>query len=219
MEAMAARETKESLLIHPEDIDPERRPKLAEMLSIVDGFAYLLSTESLSADPDDNRLVIFIMSPGTCGLIEDSPAHPESGGEEYYHATLLDDISIISLRSLIAPPPKVRKESTGRPPKYSMEQEGTDIFIQYVYEGQSIKSIAQEHKMSPTTVQKLLNQSRLRAADNFVSGVWHMSPESVNWSKNLQIMQWAIKHSTGEKQQAYQDFLEKVQETQETPDL
>lgn len=200
-------ETRAQYLLSPEDIRAETRPKLADMLSIAEGSAYLLSTEILSAIPGDERLVILIMGKGSWGLIEDTPASPDGRVPEQYRAIVLDEIAAETMRSLIAPPARKRKESTGRPPKYSLEQEGADIFIQHIYEGQSIKSIAKEHGMSPTTVQKLLNRTRLQAADNFLKGTWTISKDSLNWEKNLKILEWAIHHSSGAKRQQYEQLL------------
>lgn len=203
-------EARDHLLLHVDDINMETRPKLADMLAIAEGSAYLLSTEILSAIPGDERLVVLIMGSGTWGLIEDIPASPDGKTPEEYHATILDEIAVETMRSLIAPPVRKRKESTGRPPKYSIDQEGADIFIQHIYEGQSIKSIAKEHGMSPTTVQKLLNKTRLQAADNFLNGTWALSKESLNWEKNLKILEWAIDHTTGVKRQQYEQLMLKL---------
>ena len=203
-------EARDHLLLHANDINAETRPKLAEMLSIAEGSAYLLSTEILSAVPGDERLVVLIISGETWGLIEDIPASPDGDTPEDYRTIILDEIAVETMRALIAPPVKKRKESTGRPPKYSIDQEGTDIFIQHVYEGQSIKSIAREHHMSPTTVQKLLNKTRLQAADNFLNGTWALSKESLNWEKNLKILEWAIDHSNGVKRQQYEQLMLKL---------
>ena len=200
-------ETRDQYLLRSEDVNGESRPKLADMLSIAEGSAYLLSTEILSATPGDERLVVLIMGGGSWGLIEDIPASPDGSVPEQYRAIILDEIAAEAMRSLIAPPVKKRKESTGRPPKYSLDQEGADIFIQHIYEGQSIKSIAREHHMSPTTVQKLLNKTRLRAADNFLKGTWTISKDSLNWEKNLKILEWAIQHSSGVKRQQYEQLL------------
>lgn len=200
-------EARDQFLLRAADINAETRPKLADMLSIVEGSAYLLSTEILSATPGDERLVVLIMGSGSWGLIEDTPASPDGEFPEQYRAIILDEIAAEAMRSLIAPPVKKRKESTGRPPKYSISQEGADIFIQHIYEGQSIKSIAKEHRMSPTTVQKLLNKTRLQAADNFLNGTWTISRDSLNWEKNLKILQWAIDHSTGVKRQQYEQLF------------
>ncbi|MBR2214319.1 MAG: hypothetical protein IJ849_01015 [Selenomonadaceae bacterium] len=199
---------KESLLIHSEDVDPQRRPKLYDMLSIVEGYAYLLSSEGLSNNPEDTRLLIFIMSPGTCGLIEDSPASVEGGSDEYYHAIVLDDVSLISLRTLISPPQRIRKESTGRPPKYSLAKEGQEIFKQYTEEGIPIKRIAKERRMSPTTVQKLLNLTRLQAVEEIVAGAAPPTEE------NLKLLRWAAEHGDEDRQEVYRELLNKLDKLQ-----
>lgn len=208
-------EARDQFLLHMGDINAETRPKLADMLSIAEGSAYLLSTEILSATPGDERLVVLIMGSGSWGLIEDIPASPDGTVPEQYHAIILDEIASETMRSLIAPPAKVRKESTGRPPKYSIAEEGADILIQHIYEGQSIKAIAREHNMSPTTVQKLLNKTRLQAADNFLNGTWTLSRNSMNWEKNLKILQWAIDHSSGVKRQKYEQLMFRLLSSEE----
>ena len=143
---------------------------------------------------------MLIVSAGTWGLITDAPADLERG-EDYQIMTLTEGARK-SLRTLLGIPEKVRKESTGRPKKYSVEKDGMEIFLAHVYEGQSIKRIALERDMSPTTVQKLLNEARLIAADNLVQGVWSASPDSANYQKNLDVLAWAAQHTTGEKKAA-----------------
>ena len=186
-------------LLLPEDIDRMRRPRLAEMLAIARGSAYLLSSEG---EDGDERLTVLIVSAGTWGLITDAPADLERG-EDYQIMTLTEGARK-SLRTLLGIPEKVRKESTGRPKKYSVEKDGMEIFLAHVYEGQSIKRIALERDMSPTTVQKLLNDARIIAADNLVKGVWSASPDSANYQKNLDVLAWAAQHSKGEKKAAYE---------------
>ena len=181
-----------------EDIDRMRRPRLAEMLTIAEGSAYLLSSEGAEGD---ERLTVLIVSAGTWGLIVDAPADLEKG--EDYQIMILTAEARKNLRMLFGIPEKVRKESTGRPKKYSVEKDGMEIFLAHVYEGQSIKRIALERDMSPTTVQKLLNEARLIAADNLVKGVWAASPDSESYQKNLDVLAWAARHSTGEKKAAY----------------
>lgn len=199
--------TNNDLQIQICDINADRRPKLAKQISEFGGDVFLLSSERLSDDPEDNRLVIYIVKFDMCGIIEDIPSKPDKSVEEQYHLTMLNDTSINSLRTIISKPHKTRKESTGRPPKYSMEIDGAEIFIQHVYEGQSIKDIAKLRHMSPTTAQKLLNQSRIFVAENFLNGTWQMSRNSANWDKDLSLIKWVIKHTTGAKQQEYKNFL------------
>ena len=194
--------SKDDLLLTADDIDRMRRPRLAEMLDIAAGAAYLLSDEGQSTRASDERMTVLIVSAGTWGLITDTPADLERG--EDYQITVLTEEARRNLRALLAIPERVRKESTGRPKKYTALREGMDIFLAHVYEGQSIKSIANERNMSPTTVQKLLNEARLLAADKFVSGEWSADPTSENFQKNLAVLAWAAAHSTGEKHAAYE---------------
>ena len=171
--------SKEELLLTSDAIDRMRRPQLAEMLDIAAGSAYLLSSEGQMTRASDERMTVLIVSAGTWGLITDTPADLEHG--ENYQITVLTEEARKNLKTVLGVPQKVRKESTGRPKKYSAEHDGMDIFLAHVYEGQSIKSIANERNMSPTTVQKLLNEARLLAADNLVSGMWTVDKASANY--------------------------------------
>ena len=71
-------------LLLPEYIDRMRRPRLAEMLAIARGSAYLLSSEG---EEGDEHLTVLIVSAGTWGLITDDPADLEKG-ESYQLMTL-----------------------------------------------------------------------------------------------------------------------------------
>ncbi|WP_294158714.1 hypothetical protein [uncultured Selenomonas sp.] len=196
--------SKEDLLLTSDDIDRMRRPRLAEMLDIAAGAAYLLSAEGQTTRASDERMTVLIVSAGTWGLITDTPADLERG--ENYQITVLTAEARENLRTLLGIQQKVRKESTGRPKKYTVERDGMDIFLAHVYEGQSIKSIALERDMSPTTVQKLLNEARFLAADNLVSGTWSATPGTPSYQKNLDVLAWAAEHATGEKKAAYEQL-------------
>ena len=196
--------SKEDLLLTSDDIDRMRRPRLAEMLDIAAGSAYLLSAEGQTTRASDERMTVLIVSSSTWGLITDTPADLERG--ENYQITVLTAEARENLRTLLGIQQKVRKESTGRPKKYTVERDGMDIFLAHVYEGQSIKSIALERDMSPTTVQKLLNEARFLAADNLVSGTWSATPGTPSYQKNLAVLAWAAEHATGEKKAAYEQL-------------
>ena len=154
-------------------------------------------------------MTVLIVSAGTWGLITDTPASLEGG--ENYQITVLTEEARQNLKTLLGVPEKVRKESTGRPKKYSAEREGMDIFLAHTYEGQSIKSIAIERDMSPTTVQKLLNEARFLAADHLVDGTWSATPGTANYQKNLAVLAWAAEHGTGEKRAAYAQLREELE--------
>ena len=192
------------------DIDVAGRPKLAEMLSLTGDTAYLLSTEALSEVEGDERLTILIKGQESWGLIEDIPISSDGNIGEAYNAMILDETAVKSLLKLVAPDVRGRKESTGRPNKYSMEEEGMYIFIQHVYGGQSIKSLADEYRMSPTTVQKLLNQARREAAANILCGNTDMSPGAPRREENLNILRWAVKHNTGHTKVQYEELLARL---------
>ena len=104
-----------------------RRPQLAEMLAIAEGSAYLLSSEG---GEGDERMTVLIVSAGTWGLITDAPANLEHGEE--YRLTVLTTEARKNLRLLLGIPEKVRKESTGRPKKYTVEQDGMESFLAHV---------------------------------------------------------------------------------------
>lgn len=201
--------TTDDLLLLADDIDKARRPRLAEMLAIAEGSAYLLSAEGQSTIASDERMTVLIVSAGTWGLITDTPADLEHG--ENYQITVLTEEARKNLRALLAIPERVRKESPGRPKKYSVEADGMEIFLAHVYEGQSIKSIARERDMSPTTVQKLLNAARFLAADNLVSGTWSADPAAASYQKNLAVLAWAAEHSTGEKKAGYEALQQELE--------
>ena len=61
--------------------------------------------------------------------------------------------------------------------------------------------------MGPATVQKLLNRVRFKVADRFVNGELPLTPDAPNYEKNLGVLRWAIKNSSGEKREKYADFL------------
>ena len=196
------------MLLNVDSVDSVRRPRLAAMLEIFPGNAWLLSEENISDDPTQTRMLILIADGENVGLIDDTAADSELRSEESYHMTNLNEQALASVSALLAiPQARVRKESTGRPPKYSAEREGASIFIQHVYEGMSIKKLANEYDMSPTTVQKLLNQARLTAARKLLSGEWQLSKDSPNYQKNLEVMRWAVEHTKGEEQQNLKMFL------------
>lgn len=197
-------------LIRLSDIDGSARPKLADMLALVEGTAYLLSAEPLSDEEGDERLSVLIRGEDSWGFIEDVPATSDGTLGEEYKAIVLDKDALDSLTKLIAPKVRGRKESTGRPPKYSMAAEGTSIFVKHVYEGKSIKSLANEYGMSPTTVQKLLNKARMKAAESILNGETTVSEDSDRRSKDLSVVEWAAGHSKGGMKQKFTEFLTNV---------
>ena len=198
-------------LIRAGDIDSMNRPKLADMLAIADGMAYLLSAEPLSETEGDERLTVLIKGEESWGLIEDIPVSADGNTPESYNALILDAGAVQAMLKLVAPEVRGRKESTGRPSKYSMEEEGTYIFFQHIYQGQSINSLAREYKMSPTTVQKLLNQARREAAANILCGNTDMSPDAPRREENMGILRWAVKHSTGHTKAQYEELLARLE--------
>lgn len=181
------------LILKPEDIDEERRPQLSFMLGIFGGKVWRLSEELLSDEPGHSRLLLLVDTGGQYALIEDAAASPGHGMEENYRLLNLPEEALGSLAGLLLPPR--RKESTGRPPKYTLAREGEEIFRQHTYEGVSIKKLAKAYQMSPTTVQKLLNQARLEAARKIRSGAWELKEGDEHYEQNLAILKWAETHA------------------------
>lgn len=193
------------LILKPEEIDEERRPQLAFMLDIFQGKVWRLSEEALSDETGHTRLLLLVDTGGQYAFIEDTAASPEHGLEEGYRLLNLPEEALAHFTSLLAPPK--RKESTGRPRKYTLAREGEEIFRQHTYEGASIKKLAKSYEMSPTTVQKLLNQFRLEAARKLVSGEWELSDTDGHYEQNLAVLKWAAEHSEGEEKQSFLALL------------
>ena len=194
------------LKIGPADIDAQLRPQLAAMLHLAGGEAWLLSEEGMGTEPEHTRLLILLASAGQFVLIEDALM---PGSEETYRQTTLSGQALESLSALMAPRVPPRQAPAGRPPKYSLANEGTEIFIRHLYENMSIKKLAREYQMSPTTVQKLLNQARSRAARQMLSGEWPLTVGTAHYQQDISVLIWAASHLSREEQAACRQLLAK----------
>lgn len=192
------------LKISPADINADLRPQLSAMLCLAGGEAWLLSEDSMGDGPDYARLLILLSSAGQFVLIEDTLM---PGAEESYRQTTLPGKALESLASLMAPAALPRSFSAGRPPKYSLANEGTEIFIRHLYEKMSIKKLAREYRMSPTTVQKLLNQARSRAARQMLAGDWPLTPGTAHYQQDLSVLLWASTHLARDEQAKCREIL------------
>ena len=79
----------DDLCLQPDQIDENKRPRLAEMLEIADGASYLLSSEGTETAAGDERMTVLIVTDGMWGIVTDTPACPEKKVEEAYHITVL----------------------------------------------------------------------------------------------------------------------------------
>ena len=161
----------------------------------------------LNLNRDKGFLLVLAVEGENWKLIEDIAADPEKGHSEIYRENAIEregiEVIVRAAQSQMA-------RSPGRPAQYNDAQEGQEIFVAHVYEGKPIRQIGKEMHMSPSTVQKILNRVRLRVADDLVSGVLPLSPESGTYAQSLDVLRWALKNSTGEKQEQYRMFLHNV---------
>ena len=100
------------------------------------------------------------------------------------------------------------KETAGRPKLYTTDNEGRDIFIRHTYEGKTIRALAAELNMSPSTVQKLLNETKMKTAEQIFAGELPLNRESPYWQKNIALLRWAVKRMSGAKRQTCERFVE-----------
>lgn len=183
-------------LLNIETVNRDTRPRLFEMISIAGGNAHVLSSEVLSDAPDDEKLLVLVMGAGNSLIIEDTPKSADGEIDEVYKAMLIDDDARENLAKILAPAGRLRKESTGRPKLYH-EDVAEELFIDNYQKNLSIKKISFRRNMSPTTVQKLLNEYRMNLANKIANN--EDIPIIANDTENkLKILEWAITKSTGE---------------------
>ena len=182
-------------------INTGARKRLARKIVDVDN-VYLLNLNR-----EKGILLVLAVEGDTWKLIEDTAADPQKGFSEIYRESSIDregiEIIVRAAQSQLA-------RSPGRPAQYKDAQEGQEIFVAHIYEGKPIRQIAKEMHMSPSTVQKILNRVRLHVADDLVNGVLPLDPESGTYAQSLEVLRWAVKNSTGEKQDKYRTFLHSV---------
>lgn len=195
-------------ILNVETINRELRPRLFEMVAIAGGKAYILSSEILSEAEDDEKLLVLLTGEDTLLLIEDTPKSADGESDEIYKAVLIDNDARENLAKILVPDIKVRKESTGRPKVYHEDMAET-IFLENYLDKLSIKKISFKRNMSPTTVQKLLNEYRMNLAERIAGGEDITIIENDTENK-LKILEWAISKSEGDVRRKYEQCYFKL---------
>jgi len=195
-------------MLNVDTVNKELRPRLYEMIAIAGGEAYILSREELSDEEGDEKLLVLLIGEGTMLLIEDTPKSLDGELDEIYKALLIDDTAKENLAKILVPIAKIRKESTGRPKVY-LEDMAETIFLENYIDNLSIKKISFKRNMSPTTVQKLLNEYRLKLADRIANGEEITIIENDTENK-LKILEWAISKTEGDKRRKYEQCYFKM---------
>lgn len=195
-------------ILNVDTVNKELRPRLYEMIAIAGGEAYILSREELSDEEGDEKLLVLLIGEGTMLLIEDTPKSLDGELDEIYKALLIDDTAKENLAKILVPIAKIRKESTGRPKVY-LEDMAETIFLENYIDKLSIKKISFKRNMSPTTVQKLLNEYRLKLADRIANGEEITIIENDTENK-LKILEWAISKTEGDKRRKYEQCYFKM---------
>jgi len=195
-------------ILNVDTVNKELRPRLYEMIAIAGGEAYILSREELSDEEGDEKLLVLLIGEGTMLLIEDTPKSLDGELDEIYKALLIDDTAKENLAKILVPIAKIRKESTGRPKVY-LEDMAETIFLENYIDNLSIKKISFKRNMSPTTVQKLLNEYRLKLADRIANGEEITIIENDTENK-LKILEWAISKTEGDKRRKYEQCYFKM---------
>ena len=119
---------------------------------------------------------------------------------------LLTKDGVNSIRDIVWHTTKER-DTAGRPPVYSVEREGHDILVRHVYGGETIRHLAADMNMSPSTVQKLLNEAKMRMAEQFFDGEMPLLKDSPYWQQNIALMRWAVKRMKGKHRQDCEKFV------------
>ncbi len=192
----------EDKVLKLEMIDKEKRPRLFEMMSIVKDKAYVLSTEVLSDAPGDEKLLVVLIGENNFLLIEDTPKNGED--DEVYRAILVDEAAKNILASIISPV-KIRKESPGRPKVYN-DDTARELFVENFYNNVSIKKLSFQRNMSPTTIQKLLNEYRMKLAEAMVAGEDITEINNDDYDGKLRLIEWAISKKRGEDRRRFEQF-------------
>ena len=181
------------------------RRRLAKRLVDIDD-AFLLSINQ-----DKNYLLLLLQEADSWKLVEDTAADPSRGQVEVYHELAIDPEGLPVLCRLAQQAAEATpSRPPGRPAVYDDAKEGQDIYVAHVYEGKSIRTIAKDMKMSPSTVQKILNRVRFQVADKLVAGELSLTPDPFAYGPSLDVLRWAMKNSEGELQEKYRTFLRSV---------
>ena len=192
----------EDKVLKPDMVDRDERPRLFEMLSIVKDKAYVLSREILSDLPGDEKLIVVLIGENNFLLIEDTPKN--GGDDEVYRAILVDETAKDILASIISPV-KIRKESPGRPRIYT-DDTARELFVANFFDNVSIKKLSFKKNMSPTTIQKLLNEYRMNIAEAIIAGEDITVIKNDDKESKLKIIEWAISKKRGDERRRFEQF-------------
>ena len=170
-------------------------PNMAARLTETDE-AYLLGTDDAAG-----KITVLAISGQSWLIIEDMWDNPDGFRETPISS---DGVTIIAeiVREKFS-----GRDTVGRPPIYTIDNEGNDIFMRQVYGGETIRAIAKEKHMSPSTVQKLLNEAKMQTAKKFFSGELPLLKDSPYWTKNIALLRWAIKRMHGKERAIYEKFV------------
>ena len=167
----------------------------AERLTEADE-AYLLDTDDAAG-----KITVLALVGDTWRIFEDRWDAPTA-----FHETIISAAGVKVIAELARQKFAVR-EPVGRPPLYSVDNEGNDIFMRQVYGGETIRGIAKDKRMSPSTVQKLLNEAKMQTAQKLFSGELPLLKDSPYWTKNIALLRWAVKRMHGKERADYEKFV------------
>lgn len=170
-------------------------PVLAEHLSATDE-AYLLSTDDAAG-----KITVLAVKNNAWHIMEDMWDAPQG-----FRETIIDSNGVATISELVRQKSSGH-DTVGRPPLYSVDNEGNEIFMRQVYGGDTIRAIAREKQMSPSTVQKLLNEAKMQTAQKLFSGELPLLKDSPYWQKNIALLRWAVKRLHGKERAAYEKFV------------
>ena len=159
----------------------------------------------LHRDDRKGDLLLLALEEEQWRILESVSLDHSKGRMEELHEMPIDKEGIEAIRMALKH--WSAEKPPGRPAKYDPDREGQEIFVYHVYGGKPIRAIAKDFHMGPATVQKLLNHVRFKVADRFVNGELPLTPDAPNYEKNLGVLRWAIKNSSGEARVKYADFL------------
>ena len=170
-------------------------PTLAERLEKFSE-AYLLST-----DDSLGKITVLVVDGENWRIMEDDWADDNG-----FREIVIKKEGVAAIGKLTNQVVK-SNETAGRPPVYTVEHEGNDIFMRHIYGGETIRGLARDLNMSPSTVQKLLNETKLRMAEKFFNGEMPLLKDSPYWQKNIALLRWAVKRMRGKKRQECEKFV------------
>ena len=170
-------------------------PVLAQHLTNADA-SYLLSTDDAAG-----KITVLAIFDKSWHIMEDMWDDPQG-----FKELIIGEDGAAAIAELVRQ--KFSGHDTvGRPPIYSVNNEGNDIFMRQFYGGETIRGIAREKRMSPSTVQKLLNEAKMQTAQKLFSGELPLLKDSPYWQKNIALLRWAVKRLHGKERAAYEKFV------------